>query len=59
MGHETTPLRSRPLSTDEQRGLETALRARDAFTLRRAQVLLASARGLRPNQVAANLGCSD
>jgi transposase len=53
------PLFVRPLSTDEQRGLETALRASNAFTLRRAQVLLASARGLRSNQIASHLGCSD
>lgn len=35
------------------------LRAPDAFTLRRCQILLASARGERASQIAAHLGCDD
>ena len=34
------------------------LRSRDAFTLRRCQILLASDQGRRPSQIAATLGCS-
>jgi DNA-binding NarL/FixJ family response regulator len=37
------------------RELEASLRSRDAFTLRRSQILLASARGSRPSQIAAHL----
>ena len=52
------PLFIHTLSAVEQRALEAALRSRDAFTLRRAQVLRASARGDRSSQIAAYLGCS-
>ncbi len=48
----------RPLTTQEKQDLEAGLRSRDAFTLRRSQVLLASARGYRPSQIAPVLGCS-
>jgi transposase len=41
----------------EQAQLEAALRCSDAFTLRRAQILLASARGQSARQIAAALGC--
>lgn len=46
----------RPLTVDERSGLEQALRSPDAFTLRRAQVLLASARGERPQEIAGQVG---
>ncbi len=46
----------RPLTAEEQTHLERALRAPDAFGLRRAQYLLASARGLKPRQIAADYG---
>src|ERR687895_1998134 len=46
------------LPSDEQRRLEKGLRSRDAFELRRCQILLASARGGRPSQIAAHLGCT-
>ena len=52
------PLYVRPLSETEQSVLEQGLRSKDAFTLRRCQVLLASARGTKPSQIAAHLGCS-
>jgi len=52
------PLFIQSLSAAENRVLEAALRSRDAFTLRRAQILRASARGDRPSQIAAYLGCS-
>jgi transposase len=52
------PIFVRPLSDDEREALQTALRSKDAFALRRAQILLASSRGERPPQIAKNLGCS-
>jgi transposase len=52
------PLFIQSFSAAEHRVLEAALRSRDAFTLRRAQLLRASARGDRPSQIAAYLGCS-
>ncbi len=52
------PIFVRSLSDDEREALQTALRSKDAFTLRRAQMLLASSRGERPPQIANNLGCS-
>ena len=48
----------RPLSTDEQQQLKAGLRSSDAFTVRRCQILLASARGQRPAQIARNVGCA-
>ena len=52
------PLFVRPLSAAEVRELEGSLRSRDAFTLRRSQILLASARGARPSQIAKHLSCA-
>jgi transposase len=52
------PLYVRPLTDDERAVLKAGLRSTDAFTLRRSQVLLASARGRRPQQIADALGCS-
>jgi transposase len=48
----------RPLTSQEKKRLEEGLRSRDAFTLRRSQVLLASARGYRPSEIAPILGCA-
>lgn len=45
------------LSNDECKRLEAGLRSKDAFTLRRSQMLLASARGDEVPQIAENLGC--
>jgi transposase len=53
------PLFIRPLSAVEEQELKAALRSRDAFTLRRSQILLASARGDRSTQIAEYLGCND
>ena len=39
--------------------MQAALRSPDAFTLRRAQILLASASGLSPARIAQSLGCTD
>ena len=37
--------------------MEAALRSKDAFVLRRSQILLASSRGESPPKIAASLGC--
>jgi hypothetical protein len=37
--------------------LETALRSKDAFVMRRAQIILASDRGERASTIARSLGC--
>jgi transposase len=52
------PLFVRPLSTEEQDRLRGGLRSGDAFTLRRCQILLASAHGQPLRRIAANLGCA-
>ena len=52
------PLVIRSLTQGEQRQLEDALHAPDAFALRRAQYLLASAKGLVPLQIATTYGGS-
>lgn len=53
-----TPLFIRPLTDAERRALRQGLRSSDAFTLRRCQVLLHSAQGQTPTQVAAAVGLS-
>jgi transposase len=53
------PLCIRSLSAVEEQTLKAGLRSRDAFTLRRSQILLASARGDHSTQIAAYLGCDD
>lgn len=54
---EAAPLR--PTLTDPQRAaLRAGLRSPDAFTLRRCQILLASAEGLRPAQIAERPSCA-
>jgi transposase len=49
----------RPLTGAERDHLTAGLRAPDAFTLRRCQILLASARGEHASGIARSLGCSD
>src|SRR3954453_12630135 len=51
------PLFVRPLTDPERAALHAGLRSPDAFTLRRCQVLLASADGLRPGAIAERFGC--
>jgi hypothetical protein len=48
----------RPLAEAERRQLELELRSRDAFALRRSQILLASAAGRKPSVIADFPGCS-
>jgi transposase len=47
----------RPLEDAEREALAAGLRSSDAFTLRRCQILLASARGERAPAIARSLGC--
>jgi transposase len=49
----------RALTAPERQQLQAALRSADAFTLRRAQILLASASGQSPARIARTLGCTD
>ena len=58
IGRMNPPLFVRPLTDEERAALRAGLRSPDAFTLRRCQVLLASADGLRPAQIAARFGCA-
>jgi DNA-binding CsgD family transcriptional regulator len=46
----------RVLTADERQHLRARLRSADSFTLRRAQILLASASGQSPQLIATNLG---
>ena len=52
------PLFIRPLTDPERQAIRDGLRSPDAFTLRRCQILLASAEGLRPSQIATRLSCA-
>jgi transposase len=52
------PLYVRELSSEERDRLEAALRSTDAFPVRRAQVVLASARKERASGIARSLGYS-
>jgi transposase len=52
------PIFVRTLTAAERQRLQAGLRSPDAFTTRRCQVLLSSASGLRPSQIARNLGCA-
>jgi Homeodomain-like domain len=54
-----TPLFVRPLTADERATLETALRSPSAFTVRRCQILLASAEGQPTTALAGSLRCTD
>jgi transposase len=58
IGRMNPPLSVRPLTDDERAALRAGLRSPDAFALRRCQILLASADGLRPAQIAGRLGCA-
>ena len=53
-----TPIFIRPLSQKERERLREGLRSKDAFTMRRAQILLASSGGERAPKIAENLGCA-
>ena len=51
------PIFVRKLSKKEREALTTGLRSKDAFVMRRSQILLASARGQSPPKIAKSLGC--
>jgi transposase len=53
-----SPLLVPPLTAEQQHRLRQGLHAAAAFTVRRCQILLQSASGLRPAQIARNLGCT-
>ena len=53
------PIFVRPLTDDERQALQAGLRSADAFTLRRCQILLASAQGKRACWIADDLHCDD
>jgi transposase len=48
----------RPLTDEERTTLESGCRAPDAFTVRRCQILLASAEGTPPSTIARQLRCA-
>lgn len=52
------PLYVRSLNETERTALQQGLRSKDAFTLRRCQILLASAKGTKPKDIATSVGCS-
>ena len=52
------PLYVRPLTVEERQALEAGLRSGDGVTVRRSQILLASASGQTPNQIGQSLHCS-
>ena len=52
------PLYVRPLTDDERQALQAGLRADSIFTVRRCQILLASADGKRPAAIAEVLRCA-
>jgi transposase len=53
------PLFVRPPTEAEQQALAAGLRSADAFTLRRCQIVLASARGERVPAIARSVGCGE
>lgn len=52
------PLFVRTLTSTERHQLRAGLRSAEAFTVRRCQILLASADGRRPAQIATDLRCA-
>ncbi len=48
----------RPLTSDERRALEQGRKSADAFTVRRSQVLLASADRMAPTDIGRVVGCT-
>ncbi len=53
------PIFVRPLTDAERQAVEAGLRSSDAFTLRRCQVVRASAQGARVPAIARALGCNE
>lgn len=57
VGMAREPIFVRQLTDDERATLMAGLRSRDAFVLRRCQILLASASGKRASQIGAEVSC--
>jgi len=53
------PIFVRELSAEERQTIQEGLRSSESFTLRRCQILLASAAGQRAIEIARNLHCDD
>jgi transposase len=53
------PIYVRSFSEEEREALQASLRSKDAFTLRRSQILLASSRGQYAPKIAESLGCGE
>jgi transposase len=53
------PIYVRPLTEAERQQVEAGLHSAQAFTLRRSQIILASARGAPVLHIARELGCGD
>jgi transposase len=53
------PIYVRTIQPDERQALQAGLRSSNAFTLRRCQILLASAAGQKAIDIAHNLHCDD
>jgi len=53
------PIFVRPLADAERDAVEVGLRSSDAFTLRRSQILSASARGATVPRIARSLSCNE
>src|SRR5947208_2815828 len=53
------PIFIRPLTEHEQASIQAGLRSKDAFVLRRCQMLLASSRKERVPAIARALGCDE
>jgi transposase len=51
------PIYVREMTDDERSAVTAGLRSRDAFVLRRCQIVLASAAGKRASQIAGEVGC--
>jgi transposase len=53
------PIRLRPITEDEREGLEAGLRSKEAFVLRRCQIVLAASRGQYAPAIAEAVRCDD
>ena len=53
-----SPVKVRPLTSEEQLALEVGRQSSEGFTVRRSQILLASAAGYTPREIAQLVGCS-
>lgn len=59
LGGMKAPIFVRPFSEEEQRHIQAGLRSKEAFVLRRCQILMASARQERAAAIARQRACDD